>query len=288
MLVAPRVSLALGRGSLSASTERRDPITMSDLHRGARLGKYEEVAASLARGENLDAMSVHHFSPLMLAAREGHLPVVLFLLEGGANVHLTHPNGRTALHLAASNGHLAVVEALVKRGANVGALSSVGSTPALEAAQFNHGSIVEFLKSQGTDSNLRDRQGLTANDWLAQGGMQGRFEPLLERLRHSPAARDRAEQSVRKLMATGLSADEFAAKRGRNILVWSYGAYEFADPEVMSWARRVAEILCNADILEQCEERFLTGEELSVARQVRARRERANSRRDPHAAKTTA
>lgn len=261
---------------------------MSVLHRSARLGKYEEVAASLARGENLDAMSIHHFSPLMLAAREGHLPVVLVLLEAGANVHLTHPNGRTALHLAASSGHLAIVQALVERGANVSALSRVGSTPALEAAQFNHGSVVEFLMSQGTDPNLTDRQGLTADEWLAQGGIQGRLKPLAEQLRRSPAARDRAEHSVRKLMEAELSADEFAAKRGRNILVWSYGAHEFPDPEVMAWARRVAEILRNPALLEQCEERFLTGEELAEARQVRARRERANARRHRQSVQTTA
>ena len=58
-------------------------------------------------------------TPLFIAALEGHLEVVRFLVESGANKDqgLTD-DGRTALFIAAENGHLEVVRFLVESGAN--------------------------------------------------------------------------------------------------------------------------------------------------------------------------
>jgi hypothetical protein len=258
---------------------------MSRLHRAARMGKYGEVAECLAQGEDVNAISIHHFSALMLAAREGHLEIVMLLLKAGADVRLTHPNGRTALHFAASAGRLTVVQALVAHGVDVDALSKTGCTPAIEAAQFNHREVVMFLQARGADMTLRNRQGRTADDYLEQGGVFGHAMRLFpeesgtsDNLSEHRLARAGAEAHVLRLMAEGLSADEFAAKHGRRILVWSYGYYRFRDSEVEQWAHRVSEVLFTPGLLDICEEQFLQGEELADARKCRTRRARRSAK----------
>ena len=58
-------------------------------------------------------------TPLLIAADEGHLEVVQFLVECGANKDQGRTNdGATPLFMAAQNGHLEVVRFLVESGAN--------------------------------------------------------------------------------------------------------------------------------------------------------------------------
>lgn len=52
--------------------------------------------------------------PLHLAAHEGHLPVINYLVSRGADVHATRMDGRTAVHCAAQQGCLMVVKHLVQ------------------------------------------------------------------------------------------------------------------------------------------------------------------------------
>lgn len=149
---------------------------MARLHRAARRGDYDEVAAALAGGANVNAVSVHRFSALLLAAREGHYHVVKLLLKAGADTRLAHPNGRTALHFAAGAGRLEVVRLLAAKGADVNAISRIGRTPMIEAALFCHADVVTFLENEAAaDVSRRDPAGLTAAEWLALGGVPGVF-----------------------------------------------------------------------------------------------------------------
>lgn len=253
---------------------------MSHLHRAARLGTLDEVAVCLARGENVNARSVHHYSPLMLAARGGHLPVVLLLLDAGANVRLVHPDGRTALHFAAEGGHLNIVQTLLVHGAPVNGLTADGCSPAILAARADAGAVVSLLKSAGANLALEDRQGRTVRDWLAEDGVRRCCDcTTSEWFAAHRQATDHDGTVIRGLMADGLSADEYAARHGRHILVWKYGGYRFDDRSVEQWAGRVAEVLFTPELLAQCEERFLHGPDLEDARKLRRRRERQAARR---------
>ena len=258
---------------------------MTRLHTLARRGDYEEAVVCISQGADVNAVSVYFFTPLMLAAQNQHLPLVNLLLASGARFDIAHPNGRTPLHFAAAVGCLPIVEALAAHGANVNAISNIGCTPMIEAAWFNYSAVVAFLKDQGADSSILSREGRTADQWLEIGGVPGEFRKLfphsyaLEDNPHArPLARENSEQNVRRLMSGGGTPEEYAAKHGRNILMYSYGHYSFRDPAVERWAHRLGELLSKPELIDEYEEQFLTGLELEEARRHRARRIRRSAR----------
>ena len=57
------------------------------------------------------------FTPLMMAAREGHEDSALFLVDRGADVRLKNGEGLTAAQIAERAGHTSIAQALATRAA---------------------------------------------------------------------------------------------------------------------------------------------------------------------------
>lgn len=250
---------------------------MSRFHDAARAGNLDEVSACLAAGEDVNAGDLRHLSALMYAAIDGRLSTVSFLLEAGADVNLANPSGRTALHFSAAQGHLDVARHLIAHGANVNAQAPSGYTPALAAGQGCHRELLTLLEEHGANLEVRDREGRTAEEWLSTGGMRAEGRRFYEEhyaMAADPAQRKLAdpatEARLRARMNDEPCADEFAARHGRRTIIWSYTLWRYADPEVQAWAYRVSEVLRSQELLEQCEERWLTGDALEEARRFRS------------------
>jgi len=86
--------------------------------------------------------------PLFLAAGEGRLQAVRYLLNEGANVNAHESDGNTALAEATFYGHAPVIKELLLRGADVNAISR-GETPLDIAISRNNAAAVEVLRHYG-------------------------------------------------------------------------------------------------------------------------------------------
>jgi len=134
----------------------------------AALGKQREVEAIVESGADLsphrrrDAPTTpdDHWPPdsahilgdilsdaLYAAARNGHAPVVEYLLGRGANINAKGVFGGTGLHWAAINGHAGTVELLISHGADLGLKDArYDATPEGWAMEGDHPGIAQVLR----------------------------------------------------------------------------------------------------------------------------------------------
>jgi ankyrin repeat protein len=108
---------------------------------------------------------------LRMAARDGKIDIVGFLILNGADVNRTNKYGWTALMIAASRGHEAIVELLLFEGADPNTSNIHGETALTESASQGYGSIVKILLLNGADIHAaRDGRALAALDIAAGQG----------------------------------------------------------------------------------------------------------------------
>lgn len=119
-----------------------------------------------------DSASGLGWTPLMIAASEGHGETVTALVEAGGDVNATNALGRTALMFASSYGFLAIVNDLLAHRAdpNIVPKDSTGWTALIAAAHNGHREVVTTLLGHGADASIADKQGKTALAWAEAGG----------------------------------------------------------------------------------------------------------------------
>lgn len=83
------------------------------------------------------------FTPLHIAASQGHESNVLALLSAGATVDARNEQGRTPLHIAAEGGHQTVVAALLNAGADPLRKSAGGVSPYQLALTAQHAAVLQ-------------------------------------------------------------------------------------------------------------------------------------------------
>jgi uncharacterized protein len=83
----------------------------------ARSGHVDVVRALIAAGAPVDDAAADGTSALVIASHSGHAQAALALLEAGANPNAAG-SGYTALHIAIRRGDVSVVKALLARGAD--------------------------------------------------------------------------------------------------------------------------------------------------------------------------
>ncbi|USE34281.1 ankyrin repeat domain-containing protein [Endozoicomonas sp. SCSIO W0465] len=101
------------------------------LHLAAENGHLECLEWLLEMGAKINARvrsSTNRATPLHLAAENGHLECLKRLVELGADVNAANKNGETALHLAAYNGHVECLKQLIREGTNLNTTNNNGET----------------------------------------------------------------------------------------------------------------------------------------------------------------
>lgn len=144
------------------------------IHYAARRGDSRAVTANLDAGVAVDLATDDGRSPLMLAAANGQLRVLHYLLNHQAEAdRRDQRRGWSALHWAARGQHPAVVRALVAAGADVTLADRQGRSPlslAAEQTQPDDTQIAHTLIAAGARPDRRDKQGDTPILLAAQRG----------------------------------------------------------------------------------------------------------------------
>lgn len=183
-----QTALGIARGdgldAIAARIELHDTATAEQaanctLVAAARAGDIGEVARRIAAGHPLDEQtpmagsSDDNYTPLGIAAREGHLKVVRVLLEAGADPRrLIGLMGGMALHDATYFGHVEVVRLLT-------AIDAHGPRPPLgldlqgaynglsalhDAVWHGHREVAQALVDAGARLDLKSHTGNTPRD----------------------------------------------------------------------------------------------------------------------------
>jgi ankyrin repeat protein len=108
-------------------------------------------------GAKIDARS-NLGSPLFLAAGEGKLDAVRYLLDEDANVNARETLGHTALAEAAYYGHVEVVKELLLHGADINAVSDDGTALDIAISRKNT-AVADLLRHRGGQSASEIRSG---------------------------------------------------------------------------------------------------------------------------------
>jgi ankyrin repeat protein len=94
-------------------------------------------------------------SPLIAAARAGHLAAVRLLLDRGADPNLAVSGDGTPLIMAAREGYADIVALLLDRGASIDKIVPDDENALIQASGEGHIQVVKLLVSRGADVNAR-------------------------------------------------------------------------------------------------------------------------------------
>ncbi|KAG9326524.1 hypothetical protein KVV02_007673 [Mortierella alpina] len=124
------------------------------------------------------------YTPLMMAARHGHLDVVEALIRlGHDSTEISRdPLNNNVLMVTAEHGHLAVFELYANKfPRSVQMSNKQGWSPLTAAARYGVTSMVEMVLNLGADLNHRDEEGNTALHHAAAYGHLQTITLLIER-----------------------------------------------------------------------------------------------------------
>lgn len=115
----------------------------------------------LEYGANPNAKTEKGDTPLVCAARNGHIECLEWLLELGVDVNGRGHRGWTALHWAALNGRYEIAATLVAYGGDLDAVTKEGSSCIYLGCLSGHASLVEDLIKYGANIHTVDKRGDT-------------------------------------------------------------------------------------------------------------------------------
>ncbi|KAL1547158.1 ankyrin repeat domain-containing protein 17-like isoform X2 [Salvia divinorum] len=124
------------------------------LHHAAHLGHFD-VCKFLIQTVHvyIDSLTHNMDTPLLEAAKEGHVKIVEYLIRQGAGVREANLEGATALHYAILTGNKELMELVVAKGIRVDSDSRDG-TPLQMAAYRGDVGVVKFLLSRDAKPDL--------------------------------------------------------------------------------------------------------------------------------------
>ncbi|XP_063252811.1 ankyrin repeat domain-containing protein 26 isoform X2 [Prinia subflava] len=196
----------------------RDKAERTALHLACANGHVDVVMYLVENKCKLNLFDNDNRSPLMKAVQCQQEKCVAILLEHGADPNLADADGNTALHLAVLSGNTTVAGLLLEHNANIDAQNKEGCTPLILAVSEHHEEIMEFLLKKGADVHARDQCERTPLMTAASGGELNLIKVLL-----------RYGADVSHKDTNGWTAEDYAVIHGYSSL--SKQLAEYADWE---------------------------------------------------------
>lgn len=156
----------------SDSTSVERSFAPEDLVRASLDGDLTTVRRAVEQGvgPNVTDRRGNGNTPLMLAAYNGHVEIVRYLLDERARIDARNAQGRTPLIFASTGSFPETVRLLLERGADPNATDDAEGWSALMfAAAEGHEEVVRTLLEHGADPTLEDRDGETAATFARNG-----------------------------------------------------------------------------------------------------------------------
>ena len=145
--------------------EERAGVT--DLHIACEQGSAAIVQGLLERGAEPGGADKSGHTPLMFAARDGHVRVARVLLHHDCAINAKSAElGCSALYTSAANGHAPFVELLLAEGASVDSVDQDNMTPLMAAIARRNFDVGTLLVGGGADLTRIDASGATLMDYV--------------------------------------------------------------------------------------------------------------------------
>jgi len=216
---AERGDLAQVRALLSegADVNAAQGDGMTALHWAALGDRAEMIRVLVYAGANTETRTrLGSYTPLHLAAENGHAEAIAALVAGEAKIGAQTANGTTPLHFAAASGDAEAVTLLLDAGAEIDAPEWASSqTPLMFAAAHGRVETARVLVARGADLGLATE----VVDYVARSEAdredEERREALVDAQRKiaDPTYGQNAEDEDEEEEAAGQGAREPAAQR---------------------------------------------------------------------------
>ena len=153
-----KIQLEFGYSNTNSERSALNPFIQPNIKPGLISSSYLAFWHQQPAKELVNLTDKNGATALMKASSQGHLSIVVRLIQAGADLGLSDKNGWDAMCWACNGGHLDIVRKLVEKGGNVNNdLTEKKNTPLIAAIQSGQLPLIQFLLSCG--ARLNDRVG---------------------------------------------------------------------------------------------------------------------------------